>query len=375
MIYFDNAATGLPKSEPVIKAVSSALRECGNPGRGGHEFSIAAAETVYNCRKKLADMFGTRPELVIFTSGATEALNIAVKGTNRVGGVTVVSSLEHNAVMRPVNALRRRGETVMRQFRADIGDDIQTLNNFSAVARGATNVVITHASNVCGRILPVRELRKSAPEDAIFILDASQTAGHIPISITELGVDIMCIPAHKGLYGPMGVGALLINPQSDIYIETLLEGGTGTNSKTFEMPENYPEHLEAGTQNVCGIAGLSAALNGFSYPKRERELFAALVGELKKQDDIILYGAPENDADFNRYVPVLLFNKKGMDCETLCARLDERGFALRAGYHCAPCAHRALGTYDTGGVRLSLGRANTRREVNQFIHALRTIRL
>lgn len=373
MIYFDNAATAMPKSPFIISAMEEALKNCGNPGRSGHVFALNGAETVFNCRKMIAKMFNTRPECVIFTSGATEALNIAIKGTNRPGGVTVVSSMEHNSVMRPLNSLRRMGETVLRQFAVDVKSDAITLENFSAVSHSATNVVVTHASNVCGRILPVKQLKSLANDDAVFILDASQTAGHIPIDIVELGVDIMCIPAHKGLFGPMGVGALIINPYSDVIIEPLIEGGTGTNSKTLEMPEYYPEKLESGTMNVCGIAGLSAALDEKVDHKIEDELFEYLVASMRGMVDIIMYGEPIKD-NFSDYVPVLLFNKNGFDCETLCAILSERGFALRAGFHCAPNAHKTLGTYEIGGVRLSLSKKNNRREIDRFLNVLDSIK-
>lgn len=372
MIYFDNAATSMPKSRAVADAMSSALKNCGNSGRGGHVFALNASETVYICRKRLAELFNTRPENVILTSGATESLNIAIKGTNRSGGVTVVSSMEHNSVTRPVNALRRNGETVMRQFLVDVNSNAMTLENFSAVSSSATTVVVTHASNVCGRILPVQQLRELA-EDAVFILDAAQTAGHIPIDIVELGVDIICIPAHKGFCGPFGVGALLVNPYSDVVIDPLIHGGTGTNAKTLEMPELLPERLEAGTSNICGIAGFSAALKGFNYPKKEWELFEYLVGKMRDRVDIMLYGAPAED-NFSEYVPVLLFNKKGFDSEELCDLLSDRGFALRAGFHCAPNAHMTLGTYETGGVRLSLGGSNTKKEIDRFLAALDSIK-
>ena len=372
MIYFDNAATSMPKSKNIAAAMTNALKNCGNPGRSGHIYALNGSETVYNCRKKLASMFNTRPECVIFTSGATESLNIAIKGTNRPGGVTVVSSMEHNSVMRPVNTLRRMGKTVLKQFCVDVKSDSITLENFSAVSNSATSVVLTHASNVCGRILPVKQMRSLLDEEVVFILDASQTAGHIPIDIVELGVDIICIPAHKGLRGPMGVGAMIINPYCDIIIDSLIEGGTGTNSKSLDMPDFYPEKLESGTMNVCGIAGLSAALENFTFPEKEMELFYYLVCSMRKMVDIIMYGAPDDNNIFD-HVPVLLFNKKDIDCETLASILAEKGFALRAGFHCAPNAHKTLGTYDIGGVRLSLGRNNTCREIDKFLSVLNDI--
>ncbi len=369
MIYFDNSATSFPKPEGVGRAMLKALAECGNAGRSGHVFAQKAAETVFGCRKKLAKIFNTREECVIFTSSATEALNIAIKGTNRAGGVTVVSSLEHNAVVRPINKLRKNGETVMRQFSVDMRSDLVTCDNFSSVSRSATNIVLTHASNVCGRILPIKTLKRLAPEDAVFILDASQTAGHIPINIVDLEVDIMCIPAHKGLFGPMGVGAMIINPYSDVIIEPLIEGGTGVNSKSLEMPELLPERLESGTLNICGIAGWSAALDEYSTDSSEREVFKHLVENIKGVVDINTYGEP-TEQTLKDYVPVMLFNKKGYDCETLCERLNDLGFALRGGFHCAPNAHHTLGTYDIGGARISLSRYNTKAEVDEFLTVL-----
>lgn len=372
MIYFDNAATSFPKSRNVINAVADAMKSCGNPGRSGHGYAITAAETVYKCRKKLSELFNTRPECVVFTSGATESLNIAIKGTYRPGGVTLVSSMEHNSVMRPLNSLRRAGGTVLRMFNVDVYSDGITLENFSALSHSVTTVVVTHASNVCGRILPVEAMRSLVGEDTVIILDCSQTAGHIPINIVDLGVDIICIPGHKGLGGPMGVGALIVNPYSSVVIEPLIEGGTGTNSKSYEMPEYLPERLESGTQNVYGIAGLSAALDELHFGAREGELFSYLVTNMEKVVDIMLYGAPRED-QLSKYVPVLTFNKKGYDCEALADRLLEKGFALRGGFHCAPNAHFTLGTGDTGGVRLSLSRNNTQREIDRFLSALAEI--
>ncbi len=372
MIYFDNAATGYPKPSSVARAMTDAIKKCGNSGRSGHIYSINSAKTVYDCRKKLANLFNTRPECVIFTSGATEALNIAIKGTNRIGGVTVVSSMEHNSVMRPLHTLRMNRETVVKQFAVDVANDDNTCENLLSVSNSVTNAVITHASNVCGKILPIKRLRSILPDDAVFILDASQTAGHIPVDIVALGVDIICIPAHKGLFGPMGLGALIINPYSDVVIEPLIEGGTGTDSKSLDMPEVYPERLESGTMNVYAVAGLSAALDELEFDSKENDLFEHLVNSMHDKVDIITYGAPDRSS-FSGYVPVLLFNKKGIDCEELAYTLSEKGFALRAGFHCAPNAHLTLGSYESGGVRLSLSKKNNRREIDRFLNAIDSI--
>ena len=375
MIYLDNAATGFPKSRKVADAMLFAHEFCGNAGRSGHKLSIQSAETVYECRKNIAKLFNTVPEYVILTSGATEALNIAINGVvgknDRKGNVTVTSDLEHNSVMRPLYALKQKKQTSIRQFRVDFKNDFLTAERFSYVCRGAKTAVVTHASNVCGKILPIKEMCGMKDKDTVFILDASQSAGHFPIDIRDLGVDIMCIPGHKGLYGPMGTGALIINPESKVSISPLLYGGTGTNSKSYEMPSLYPERLEAGTQNICGIAGLSASVKEFCYPDRESELFRYLVSEMKNMVDIILYGAPNESVE--GYVPVLLFNKKNKNCDEVCDILSDNGIYCRAGFHCAPSAHRAIGSYETGGVRVSLGRDTEESDIETFLSVLKTI--
>ncbi len=369
MIYFDNAATGFPKSDAVARSMAEALNNCGNPGRSGHRLSLAGARTVFDCRKALANMFGTVPERVILTSGATESLNIALKGLCH--GVTVISDMEHNAVLRPLNTLRRAGKTVMKQFSVSVHDDMQTLSNFSRVAKGASFVAVTHGSNVCGKILPIKAMRECLPKSTVFILDASQTAGHIPVDIKELGVDIICIPGHKGLYGPMGTGAMILHPKTDHIPRPLLDGGTGTESKNAEMPATLPERFEAGTQNVCGIAGLLAAIKEHTFCQREKTVFQYILDSMRRMVDITMYGAPVESVD--DYVPVILFNKNGMVCEEVCDRLTESGIACRAGFHCAPLAHRALGTYESGGVRISFGRDSTLRQADKFLDALSQI--
>lgn len=372
MIYFDNAATAFPKKPCVAAAAANAVLRLGNPGRSGHSLSLESAKCVFSCREKLARMFGTLPERVIFTSGATAALNTAIKGTNVPGGVTVVSSVEHNSVMRPADALCRAGLTAVRCFRVDTNSDKATLEHFRNVAEDATNVIVTHASNVCGRVLPVAEMRALVPQ-AVFVLDASQTAGHIPVSFAATGADIICIPAHKGLCGPMGLGALMISPESDVLIAPLCEGGTGTNSASRLMPEEYPERLEAGTLNVPGIAGLSAALDALPDTARESEVFGALLDGLSEVKGVELYGAPAPGAE-GKYVPVLLFNIRGKDCEDVAAELSARGFAIRAGYHCAPDAHKTIGSFDAGGgVRVSVGASNTVRDAQRLVYAVSRI--
>lgn len=365
MIYFDNAATGFPKSEKVANAMRDACLRCGNPGRSGHAFAIEADEILYSCRKRLADLFGSVPERVILTKGATEALNFAIKGLYPQDGEVLCSDMEHNAVMRPLQSLRMCGEITLKQFRVDLANDEVTVENFCTAAGTRTDMaVVTHASNVCGRVLPLAEMRKRlARDDFLMIADCSQTAGHIPIDIRALGVDAICIPGHKGLYGPMGTGALILHPDRDYTFCTVIEGGSGIDSRAVTMPEVLPERLEAGTPNVCGFAGLLAALEEFAFDEREIALYRLLTDGISTNKDVQMHGYHKNGI----YVPTLLVNKVGIDCERWAERLASHGFALRAGLHCAPCAHRALGTLDTGGVRISLGKRNTEQEILQFL--------
>lgn len=372
MIYLDNAATGFPKSDAVLRAMQEAFVHCGNPARSSHLPAQNADRVLFRCRQLLAERFGSTPENVILTKNATEALNIAIKGLYRPGGEVLTSTLEHNAVIRPLHALRTAQEITLKQFRVDLTDDAVTVENFRIASGGRADMaVVTHASNVCGRVLPIRQMRQAIRrEDFLLIVDASQTAGHLPIDIRTLGADVLCLPGHKGLYGPMGTGALICNPDRVPYFRTLIEGGSGVDSRAVGMPEVLPERLEAGTPNVYGIAGLAAALAEFRFPEREHLLYRQLLEALRQHPDIRLYGQPADAAAADRYMPVLLFNRKGTDCETLAERLAEQGIAVRAGLHCAPAAHRALGTLESGGVRVSLGRSNVADDLQALLNAL-----
>ena len=381
MIYLDNAATGFPKSDAVLLAMQEAFAACGNPGRSSHAPARNSDRILFRCRQLLAERFGSTPENVILTKNATEALNLAIKGLYRLGGEVLTSTLEHNAVMRPLHALRRAQEITLKQFRVDLAEDAVTVENFRiAAGERADMAVVTHASNVCGRVLPIPEMRKAVRrEDFLLIVDGSQTAGHLPIDIRTLGADVLCLPGHKGLYGPMGTGALICNPDRVPYFRTLIEGGSGIDARASGMPEVLPERLEAGTPNVYGIAGLAAALAEFRFPEREHLLYRQLVKELRQCPAIRLYGQPADPsrasvASDARYMPVLLFNREGTDCETLGELLAEKDIAVRAGLHCAPAAHRALGTLESGGVRVSLGRSTTDADLHAFLEAIRSIR-
>ncbi|PKM62614.1 MAG: hypothetical protein CVU97_04470 [Firmicutes bacterium HGW-Firmicutes-21] len=375
MIYFDNAATGFPKSENVFEAMKTAYFGSGNAGRSGHDLANEGSLIIYNCRKRAGVLFGCEPEQVVLTKNATEALNLSIKGVFNKGRLknkseVLISSLEHNSVLRPVHKLCTSNNIARKQFEVDLYDDNKTVDNFKrAINKNTAIVVAVHASNVCGRILPIKRLAEIASSyGAVFILDAAQTAGYIPVSTEKLGVDIICMSGHKGLYGPMGTGLMTVNQGSKLYFDTIMEGGTGIGSFERDMPEFLPERLEYGTQNNCGFAGLAAACEEHSYPTEVFALFAYLLEKMRMRDDIILYGAPKDN--LVDYVPVLLFNKRNVASEETAARLNEKGIAVRAGYHCAPLAHTALGTIKNGGVRISLGRSNTAEEVYFLLSVL-----
>lgn len=372
MIYFDNAATGFPKSERVFEAMKEAYFGSGNAGRSGHELANAGSRILYNCRKAAGVLFGCEPEHVVLTKNATEALNLAVKGAIKKSpkSEVLISSLEHNSVLRPVHAFCMENGMYYKQFEVHLYNDDITVENFKkAVTRKTAAAVITHASNVCGRILPVKRIAEIAKKhDILLILDASQTAGHFPVTFENTGADIICVPGHKGFYGPMGTGMLLANPNSRLHFRTVMEGGTGISSFKKEMPDLLPERLEYGTLNNCGFAGLAAAMENFEYPADETRVFAYLIEKMRARDDVVLHGAP--DGNIEDFVPVLLFNKKNVSCEEVAARLNEKGIAVRSGFHCSPLAHTALGTQKKGGVRISLGRANTVEEIDYFLSVL-----
>ncbi|MBP5657309.1 MAG: aminotransferase class V-fold PLP-dependent enzyme [Clostridia bacterium] len=357
MIYFDNAATSYPKSPAAVRAVAEAMRSCGNPGRGGHAPAMRAAKIMYECREKAARAFGTDPERVILAPSGTAALNMAVKGYIKSGKV-LISNLEHNAVCRPLYAMRGAGRIELVSFDALAKDAAE---DFAGKVKGASAAVFTHGSNVCGKLLPLGKLVKLAHENgALTVVDAAQTAGYREVSLERTGADIVCCAGHKGLGGPMGTGLLLINRVLDITPATILEGGTGVYSRDEDMPPFLPERLEAGTPAVALFAGLSAALDEFSLYS-DFSAFDLLCDSLRDIKGVTVY-CPDKGEE---RLPVLLFNIEGMDCDDVMNRLARKGICVRSGFHCAPLAHRALGTLN-GGVRVSLGKQNTAEEVKIF---------
>ncbi|MCH3971568.1 MAG: aminotransferase class V-fold PLP-dependent enzyme [Oscillospiraceae bacterium] len=369
MIYLDNAATTYPKPPQVSAAVQRALRQYGaNPGRAGHRMSLKTAEAVYHVREQAAAFFGAPgPENVAFVMNCTQALNMVIKGAIKPGGHVVVSCLEHNAVMRPLETLRRRGIITYTEAQVVPGDNDATLDAFrQAMQENTCLCVCTHVSNVWGICLPIERIAALCHAYRVpFCADCAQSAGVLPISMTEAGLDYVCAPGHKGLYGPMGTGLLLA--LDGAALDTLIEGGTGTASESLVQPAEMPERFESGTINVPGILGLGAGISFVQQMgiqriyQQESALVCALYDQLKHSGAAELY-APRPQPPY--FAPLLSFNLPNQDSEDTAAALDRRGFAVRAGLHCAPRAHAFYGTLERGAVRMCpsvfVGRAQVR---------------
>ncbi|MCL2589158.1 MAG: aminotransferase class V-fold PLP-dependent enzyme [Oscillospiraceae bacterium] len=367
MIYLDSAATTLQKPSAVRRAVSRALVEQTSPGRGGHSASMRAAETAYACREAVARLLKvSAPEQVVFTYNATYALNMAIKSLVGPGDRVVVSSFEHNSVIRPLQAI---GAEIVVAHSALFRPETAVLAFEAAIQAGTKLVVLNHVSNVFGYILPAAEIAALCRAQGVpLMIDASQSAGVLEIDAAALDADFIAMPGHKGLYGPQGTGVLICK---DTPQRTIIEGGTGSDALHREMPDTLPDRLEAGTPNMPGIRGL---LEGVRFVKRrttaeilchERNLLRRLIEGLGVIPGVRLYAAAA--ADLRHQTGVLSLNLEGIDCETVAGALSAREIAVRAGLHCAPLAHEAAGTLDTGTVRVSVSAFNTRKEIDRFL--------
>ncbi len=366
MIYFDNAATSFPKPESVYKALNEGARIYGgNPSRGGHFLSLKSSNELYKCRESLASFFSSEAENIAFTLNATYALNTAIKGIARNGGRFIISDIEHNAVLRPMYALKEAGKCDFDIARVVGRSDDEIINEIASLMCESTiAVVMTHASNLCSFRLPIRKIGAFCKKKGIcFILDASQSAGHTPISMKDDMINILCAPAHKGLYGIMGLGFLISDGRFEI--KSFADGGSGYNSASHRMPDEMPEHLEAGTLPLPAICALRAGIHeiekcGFGYiEKHERELFSLMRNRLSKLPRVKIY-LPEYEGS------VLLFNIDGVSVNQADSYLSDSGICIRSGFHCCPLGHNSLSTGDCGALRVSFGINNTCREVNEF---------
>lgn len=362
MIYFDNAATTFPKPRRVLRAVQSAFEKYGaNPGRSGHRLAMDTAVKVYECRESVAELFGAEADAVVFTSNCSHALNIALKGVLRHGDHVVISDLEHNSILRPVHALAKGGVIGYSVAEVFFDEDATVAAFEAAITRNTRMIACTHASNAFGIRLPIEKLGALAKRRGLlFLVDAAQTAGVLPIDVKSCGIDFLCTAGHKSLYGPSGTG-LLVTPHGE-KLATLMEGGTGSASADYGMPDTVPERLECGTVNTMGIIGLAAGINFVKergieqIHRQEMRVGAEIDRRLREIPGVTLYTP---DFTPERNVPVIAFNLEGVPSEELTQRLSDRGFALRGGLHCAPIAHAKMGTLETGAARISIGVMNT----------------
>lgn len=374
-VYFDNSATTWPKPRQVIKAVNLALTECGaNPGRSGYSMGLAASKEIYRCREKAAEFFNIdNPANVVFVQSCTIALNIVLKGLLKDGGRVVVSDLEHNAVMRPLSSLCSRN-SVYDTAAVVPGNTSKTVESFRRCIRADTRAIVClHASNVFGIRLPIREIGMLARQYGIkFIVDGAQSAGVLPIDMKADCIDYLCVPGHKGLYGPMGIGMLLCN--CDCCLPPLYEGGTGSFSSKLFQPQELPDRFESGTLNTSGIFGLRAGME-FVKNRGIREIaeheircVRYIYQRLKDMKGVILY---TEYPCLDDYSPVLSFNIEGRQSEDVAEALSRRGIAVRAGLHCAPSAHRRFDTMSSGTVRISPSAFTTIKEAQYLCGAIR----
>jgi cysteine desulfurase / selenocysteine lyase len=379
MIYLDHAATSWPKPRVVLEAMTDFMeRAGGNPGRAGHSLSIEAGRIVYDARETLAELFGVPDPLrIIFTANATYAINLCLYGILRPGDHVVTSSIEHNAVMRPLRDLENKGVSLsVVPCNQDGSIDPDAVNQ---VMRPSTRIVaMTHASNVAGTILPVAAIADVAHKFGAFVLvDAAQTAGVLPIDVQAMNIDFLAFTGHKGLLGPQGTGGLVLGNSVRVGdLEPLWRGGTGSRSEFEVQPEDLPDKFESGTLNGPGIAGLGAGVRYIrtcgvkAIRAREMELTQRLVDGIRGLDGVTVYGP----ADVARRTSIVSFTAAGHRVSEIGLRLDEEfGILSRVGLHCAPAAHRTIGTFPEGTVRLALGLHTTEDDIKSVIAAVQKI--
>jgi cysteine desulfurase family protein len=379
-IYLDNAATSFPKPQGVVAAMINYQQTIGaNPGRSGHGRSIDAGRIIYETRDVLASLFHIDDPLsIVLTKNSTEALNIVLQGGLRPGDHVMTSGMEHNSVMRPLRFMESRGievSVIPCSPRGELDpDDIR-----KGFCRNTKMVVLTHASNVTGTIMPLATIGAIIKEksNALFCVDAAQTAGALPIDVQKMGIDLLAFTGHKSLFGPQGTGGLYIRKGLDEKIFPLMMGGTGSRSEFEMQPDFMPDKYESGTPNTIGCAGLSAGVSFVleqtveAVRAKEEQLTSRFLDQLKKfKDRVTVYGP--NDA--SKQTAVISFNMKNITPSDAALYFEEnRGILCRPGLHCAPAAHRTLGTFPQGTIRFSFGFFNTRQDIDEAVDAIREL--
>lgn len=376
-IYLDNAATSFPKPEDVYTAVDGFMRNVGvSSGRGAYRRALEADRAVYDTRRALGKLFNVKDvSRIIFTCNVTESLNLALKGILGPGDHVVTSSMEHNSVWRPLKTLESERGILITPVRCDSMGFMDPESVRASITEKTRLIVLIHASNVTGGVMPVAEVGEIARKYKIpFMVDAAQTAGVLPIDVGAMNIDLLAFTGHKGLLGPMGTGGLYI--KEGIAVRPFKDGGTGGDSILERQPEGLPDRYEAGTLNVSGIAGLGAAVKFIlaegimRIQKREEALTAYALERLKELDGITIYG-PGGAAG---RVGVISFNIRDLNPQWIGNILDERyGIMVRTGLHCAPSAHRTIGTLGRGTVRIGLGYFNTENDLDSLVEALKDI--
>ncbi|MBN1828805.1 MAG: aminotransferase class V-fold PLP-dependent enzyme [Deltaproteobacteria bacterium] len=378
LIYMDNAATSWPKPRVVIDAMMRFSRDIGaNPGRSGHRQSIEAGRTIIEAREAVAELFSvSNPLRIIFTKNATEALNIALYGLLKPGDHVITSSIEHNSVMRPLRYLERQGIGLTCVACSTTGL-LDPADVIASIRPDTRLITMTHASNVMGTIMPVREVGRIARSHGIpFLLDAAQTAGSIPIDVEDLSVDILACAGHKSLFGPQGTGILYVGKGMESIIAPIMRGGTGSRSESEEQPEGLPDRFEAGTLNTPGIAGLCAGVRFIveegidRIRSHEEKLTEFMIESLASCEGVTVHGC----GDAKRQTAVLSISLKGRSLSDAALVLDEEyGILTRPGLQCAPAAHRTMGTFPAGSIRLSPGYFTTEEDVAMTVRSLSAI--
>lgn len=375
-LYLDNAATSFPKPAPVCDAVDHALRQlAGSPGRGGYRAALDAGRAIFTTRQSAARLVGLAdPARIVFTANATEALNLALFGVLKPGDRVVTTSMEHNAVLRPLHALAGQGVEVVT-VAADAAGFVSPADLRRACIPGTRLLAMTHCSNVTGTIQAIEDLGPwCRAQGILFLVDAAQSAGSLPLEMEAMAIDLLAVPGHKGLLGPTGTGFLAIAP--GVEPRPLLFGGTGSRSSSPEQPGELPDRLESGTLNAVGLAGLHAGLQFLAETgiarirAAEQAVSAQLYAGLLQIPGLRLYGPGEAE----RRGSVLSFTIDGADPAGIAFRLDrDYDICVRDGLHCAPEAHRTIGTFPQGTVRVSPGSFTTAADIERFLAAIRSL--
>ena len=374
MIYFDNAATTLHKPQEVIDAVIKAMTSMGNAGRGNTSASMEATHTIFEARENIAKFFNIEDSSnIAFTSNSTEALNTAIKGTLKSGDHVITTMLEHNSVLRPLYEMEKRGVEISFIKTDNLGNLLYTDIN-KLIKSNTKAIICTHASNLTGNLVDIKFIGNLCKEkNLLFIVDVSQTAGVFPIDVKKMNIDILCFTGHKSLLGPQGTGGIYV--KDGIEITPLKSGGTGILTYEKQQPSKMPTHLEAGTLNGHGIAGLNAGIEFINKTgidiirKKEEELMWRFYNGIKNLPNIKIYG----DFNTNDRCPIVTINIGAFDSADVAEELLAQGVSTRAGGHCAPLMHEALGTVNQGAVRFSFSYFNTFEEVDEVIKILKNI--